>query len=96
MYDLTWLMQVNGLGVALHLGIIATAVAYLLFARGLIGVPVATAVTLSLAEPLTAALLGVVIVGESLTPVARIGVTVLFFGLAILSYVPKGTKTFAE
>ena len=35
------------------LGLVATAAAYLLFARGLAVVPVATAATLSLAEPLS-------------------------------------------
>ncbi|MGX2961147.1 EamA family transporter [Peribacillus sp. JNUCC 23] len=47
--------------VSLHLGIITTGIAYFLFAKGLISIPSSTAVTLSLAEPLTAALLGVLV-----------------------------------
>ena len=40
------------------------AVAYVLFGRGLLGVGVAAAGTSPLAEPATAAVLGVVVVGE--------------------------------
>ena len=83
--DLTWLAQPGGLALALHLGLLATAVAYALFARGLRLVPVATAVTLSLAEPLTAGLLGVFLLGEQLTILALLGIVLLFTGLAMLS-----------
>ncbi|MCB9421404.1 MAG: EamA family transporter [Ardenticatenaceae bacterium] len=82
--DLTWLAQPRGLAVALHLGLLATAAAYALFSRGLKRVPVATAVTLSLAEPLTAGLLGVFLLGEQLTGVALLGVGLIFGGLIIL------------
>lgn len=85
MADLKWLTQARGLAVALHLGLIATATAYTLFARGLSAVPVATAVTLSLAEPLTAGILGLVVLGERLTASALLGVGLLFGGLAWLS-----------
>jgi hypothetical protein len=53
--DLHWLGQVNGWLMMLHLGLIATALSYWLFASGLATVPASTAVTLSLAEPMTAA-----------------------------------------
>jgi len=84
-FDLSWLAQPAGAAVALHLGVITTAVAYVLFARGLALIPVAVAVTLTLAEPLTAAALGVVVLGETLSAVALIGVGLLFAGLALLS-----------
>ena len=83
--DLTWLAQPRGLVVALHLGLITVAAAYLLFGRGLLVVPVATAVTLSLAEPLTAATLGVVVLGERLTPLAAAGIGLLLAGLVLLA-----------
>jgi DME family drug/metabolite transporter len=82
--DLSWLAQPRGLAVALHLGLVATAVAYILFARGLMAIPVATAVTLSLAEPLTAGTLGVVVLGERLTPSAVLGIGLIFVGLVLL------------
>lgn len=83
--DLTWLAQPRGALVVLHLGLLATAAAYAFFARGLRLIPTATAVTLSLAEPLTAGLLGVFLLGEQLTPLAGLGIGFLFAGLALLA-----------
>ncbi len=83
--DLGWLAQPRGLIVALHLGLVATALAYLLFGRGLSVIAVATAVTLTLAEPLTAATLGLVILDERLTAAALLGIALLLAGLALLS-----------
>jgi DME family drug/metabolite transporter len=86
--DLSWLLEFSGIAVSLHLGIFATALAYLLFSRGLIFVPASTAVTLSLAEPLTAALLGVFLVGELLTPISWVGIGLLFLGITLLTTSP--------
>jgi DME family drug/metabolite transporter len=83
--DLAWLAQARGVGVILHLGLVTVAVAYTLFARGLSQVPVATAATLTLAEPLTAAMLGVFLLGERLTLVAISGVVMIFAGLVLVS-----------
>jgi DME family drug/metabolite transporter len=83
--DLGWLFQPRGLGVALHLGLVATAAAYLLFARGLTLIPVASAVTFSLAEPLTAGILGGIVLGEQFTLAMSLGVVLVFSGLALLS-----------
>jgi DME family drug/metabolite transporter len=79
--DLGWLAEPSGVVAALHLGLIATAVAYLLFVRGLSGLPVATAATLSLAEPLTAGALGFLLLGERLPPVALLGAALLLGGI---------------
>jgi DME family drug/metabolite transporter len=83
--DLTWLGNPRSLGVALHLGMITTALAYGVFAKGLQLVSVHNAATLTLAEPLTAALLGILVVGEKLTPFAFGGVLLIFGGLLILT-----------
>lgn len=83
--DLAWLVQPRGLAVVLHLGLVTVAIAYTLFARGLSKVPVATAATLTLAEPLTAGILGVFFLGERLTPLATFGIFLIFAGLAIIS-----------
>jgi drug/metabolite transporter, DME family len=56
----------EGLAMALYLGVVATGVAYVLFGFGLRRLPSATAVTLVLAEPLTAALLAAVVLDESI------------------------------
>lgn len=81
--NLTWLLVPRGWLVVVHLGMVTTALAYHLFSRGLSVIPVATAVTLTLAEPLTAAFLGVLILGERLAFAALLGVAFLLVGLAV-------------
>lgn len=88
--DLSWLQQPRGWMVALHLGLIATTAAYWLFTRGLAAVPAASAVTLSLAEPLTAAALGIIALGERLPLTGLIGIGFLLVGLAILTVRREG------
>jgi drug/metabolite transporter, DME family len=83
--NLGWLAEPRGAAVALHLGIITVAIAYMLFARGLHTTTVATAATLTLAEPLTAGALGVLVLGEQLTPPAAAGTGLLLLGLLILT-----------
>jgi DME family drug/metabolite transporter len=82
--DLSWLARPEGLAAAAWLGIVTTAIAYVLFGRGLEGVRAATAATLTLAEPLTAALLGVLVLGETLGATAVAGVAVIAAGLLVL------------
>ena len=82
--DLRWLGTVDGLAMALWLGLVTTTFAYLLFARGLIGLSAATVSTLTLAEPLTATLLGILLLGEHLSSSAVVGVIVLALGLVLL------------
>jgi DME family drug/metabolite transporter len=82
--DLQWATKPGGLLVVLHLGLVATALAYLLFARGLRSVPAVHAVTLSLAEPLTAATLGILVLKERLTFASTIGMALVLAGLAVL------------
>lgn len=83
--DLAWLGEPRGLVVALHLGLLATASAYVLFNRGLARLPVATAATLTLAEPLTAAVLGVVVLGERPDAASWAGMGLLALALALLT-----------
>ena len=79
----SWVLSPWGLAVALELGLGATALAYILYARGLARVSVSTAATLSLAEPLTAGLLGVLVLGERLSPLAVGGASLLLVGLLL-------------
>jgi len=83
--DLRWLAQPAGILVIFHLGVITAALSYTLFARGLQLIPVATAATLTLAEPLTAGLLGVFFLHEPLTTLALFGILLIFTGLVVLS-----------
>lgn len=82
--ELRWAVEPDGLLVVLHLGLVATALAYLLFARGLRSVPAVHAVTLSLAEPLTAAALGILVLNERPTLAAAIGMGLVLAGLVVL------------
>ena len=83
--DLGWVTRPGGALVVLHLGLVTVGVAYSLFALGLRRVPVSTAVTLTLAEPMTAGILGVVVLGERLTLQAGLGILLIFSGLAVLA-----------
>ncbi|WP_214412106.1 DMT family transporter [Sphaerisporangium fuscum] len=62
-----------------------TALAYMLFVTGLRRTTAATAATLSLAEPLVACLLGVLILGERMSPPVTAGALVLLGGLVLVS-----------
>jgi DME family drug/metabolite transporter len=83
--NLTWLAQPAGYLVVLHLGVISAAVAYILFANGLKLIPVATAATLTLGEPLTAGLLGIFYLREPVTVYELVGIALIFAGLVVLS-----------
>jgi DME family drug/metabolite transporter len=64
----------------------------MLFGRGLQTLSVSTVGTLTLAEPLTAAMLGIFLLGEQLTSTALIGIVTLFVGLLLcidISVKPK-------
>ncbi len=81
--DVGWLAGGRGALVAIHLGVLTTAGAYLLFGRGLSRIPVAVAATMSLAEPLTASLLGAFLLGERLSATQWTGALLLLTGLAL-------------
>ena len=78
------LLTPGGVAMVAHLGIVTVAVAYVLFGRGLDGVGVGAAGTLTLAEPATAALLGVVVVGERFAGTTALGVALIAAGLVVL------------
>ena len=88
--DFSWLAEPRGALAAAELGLLATAAAYLLFAAGLSRIPVATAATLSLAEPLTAGTLGVLLLDERLSPAATTGIALLLSGLILTSTASSG------
>jgi len=80
----SWLTTSSGLAMALYLGVVATGLAYVLFGYGLRSLTSATAVTLVLAEPLTAALLAVVVLDESIPPTGWLGVVAVMAGLVLV------------
>lgn len=82
--DLSWLLQPRVIGVAIHLGVVTTVISYLLFVTGLQTVQVSTATTLSMAEPMTAACLGIFLLGEQVNIPIFVGIILILSGLAVL------------
>ncbi|MBK1684903.1 DMT family transporter [Rhodoferax fermentans] len=64
-----------------YLGVVVTGVAYLLFSHALRRVSAATCVTLTLAEPVTAFVLAIVVVGEQPGTLAYGGLALVLLGL---------------
>ncbi|MFE4726226.1 DMT family transporter [Microbacterium sp. NPDC056736] len=96
--DLAWLGTGSGVAMALWLGLGTISIAYVLFTWGLSGLTAATAATLTLGEPLTASVLGIVVLGERLSALAVVGLVVLAAGLALLAWgsrVPRDPAPYA-
>ena len=88
--DAAWLATGPGLVMALWLGLVATTLAYVLFGIGLRGLAPATVSTLTLAEPLTAGILGVAVLGETLSAGGLLGLAVLAAGIVVLATTGRG------
>ena len=87
-----WVATGRGLAVATYLAVLTTALAYLLYARGLRTTAVTTATTLGLAEPAIAAVLGLIVLGEHLTATGLAGLGVLATSLIILAWPWPGSS----
>jgi DME family drug/metabolite transporter len=83
--DVSWLGSGDGLAMALFLGAVPTALAYVLFARGLRRLTPGETATLTLAEPLTATGLGILALGERPGAIAAIGAALVLAGLLTLA-----------
>lgn len=81
----TWVVEGGNLLPMLFMALAATSLAYIFYLAGLEKISSSSAVTLSLAEPLTASLLGVFLVGEILSPTSWIGVAMLLGGIIVLT-----------
>jgi DME family drug/metabolite transporter len=75
----------GGLALVAYLAAVPTALAYVLFARGLRRLSSGETATIVLAEPLTAALLGVIALGEHPSPTAGVGALLVLAGLLVLA-----------
>ena len=90
--DVMWVFESKNMFPMIFMGLIATSLAYILFLAGLEKISSSAAVTLSLAEPLTAALLGVFIVGEYLSSISWTGVVLLLGGIIVLTVGSRNSK----
>lgn len=75
----------GGLALVVYLGAVPTALAYVLFARGLRHLPANEVATLTLAEPVTATALGVIVLAERPEAPALAGIALVLAGLAVLT-----------
>ena len=80
-----WLLHADGVALAIFLGVIPTALAYVLFARGLRRLSASETATLTLAEPLTAGVLGAVVLAEPVTALSATGGAFVLAGLLTLA-----------
>lgn len=84
-YGAEWTVEpVNAL-VLVYLGIGTTTFAYIFYTSGLRKIPSSSALTLSLAEPTTAAILGVFVVGEVFTWNSWVGIALLLGSIVVLT-----------
>lgn len=82
-----------GLATVLWLGLVTTTAAYVLFGYGLARLGAPTVATLTLAEPLTATVLGLAVLREQLAGGAWVGLAVLAAGLVVLALGARTTRT---
>ncbi len=85
-----WLVTERGLAVVGYLGVVTTSVAYLLYGRALRTISAPVAVTLGLAEPAVAALLGLAVLGEHISGAAVAGL--ILVGLALVGLAASRTS----
>ncbi|MDR1512418.1 MAG: DMT family transporter [Propionibacteriaceae bacterium] len=83
--DASWVATPRGAAVATWLAVATIVAAYQFLALGLTGLPAATVTTLTLAEPATATILGLVVLHEHLTMTGLAGVLAIAGGLVILA-----------
>jgi DME family drug/metabolite transporter len=91
-----WLRTGGGALMIVHLGVVTIGGAYTLYGRGLRLLPTPTVVTLTLAEPVTAAVLSVAVLGESLGITGWCGVAVVVTGLFVATRTGTVTAPAAE
>lgn len=88
-FESNGILTKTGIFSILYIGVVTTAIGYVLYSVGLKNVTSSSATTIALAEPLTAAILSVVVVGEYLNASGWFGVFMILIGLVILSMKQK-------
>ncbi|KQP54123.1 DMT family transporter [Agreia sp. Leaf283] len=83
--SLAWIATPSGIVLVLWLGVVTIVVAYLLFGWGLKRLAPTTVASLTLAEPLVATLLGLIVLRETLSAPAVVGLIIMAVGLTILT-----------
>ena len=87
--DFSFLKDPVLLAGALYGGIMTIAVAYAFYTYGMKRIGAATTVTIGLMEPLTAAIMGVTLLGETVSFIGVVGSVLILIGLVVVSRPPK-------
>lgn len=87
--DFSFLRDPILLAGTLYGGIVTVTIAYALFTFGLARIGAATAVTVGLMEPLTASIMGIAMLGESVSAVGIVGSVLILTGLVVVGRPPK-------
>lgn len=82
--DIGWIASPGGAVLLGYLVLVPTILAYSLFNRGLRGVRSSTAATLALVEPVVAASLAFLVLGERLGPTGLLGAALILVGLLVI------------
>lgn len=80
---LAWVSTPSGTALVLYLGVVTMALANVCAVQGMRGMPPGPAATLLFADPLTATLLGVFVLGESIPPISVLGLLLVLVGLLL-------------
>jgi DME family drug/metabolite transporter len=80
---LSWVAQPAGVVLVLYLGLVTMALANSVLGHGIGGLTPGPVTTLLLTDPLVATLLGVVVLNETLTPIASVGLLLVLVGLVL-------------
>jgi drug/metabolite transporter, DME family len=83
--DFQWLATTDGAAMIIWLALVPTALAYILYAKGLKGIKPGVASTLILAEPATATILAAWLLNEVITLQGWAGIATVAIGLAYMS-----------
>ncbi len=94
--DFSFLREPALLAGTLYGGFVTVTLAYALFTFGMARIGTATAVTVGLMEPLTASIMGVALLGETVSIIGVVGSVLILAGLVVVSRPPKGVKTSPE
>lgn len=81
--DLGWATTRSGAVMAVYLGVFTVGAAYTLYGRGLRRLDAPTVITLTLAEPITATVLSVVVLDEAIEIAGWLGIALVSVGLVV-------------
>lgn len=89
LFPCAWILTARGIIIAIGLGLVTTAIPYCLVMAGLKNCPTAKAATLSLGEPLGAAILGFTVLHEPISLMSFTGIIAIFTSVLVLIYCSK-------